>query len=69
MKLKSIIKFVARAAPVVIAHAPAVIAAVRDAKKAKANAKTRHPRESGDPDEAATTVPHEPSSRSALPRG
>lgn len=34
MSLKSIIRLALRAAPVVLAHAPAVIAAVREAKKA-----------------------------------
>ena len=34
MKLASIIKIVVRVAPVVIAQAPAVIAAVREAKRA-----------------------------------
>ena len=34
MSLKSILKLVVRVAPVVIAQAPAVIAAVREAKRA-----------------------------------
>lgn len=34
MSLKSIVRLVARAAPVIIANAPAVIAAVRKAKDA-----------------------------------
>ena len=34
MKLKSILKRVAKAAPVIIANAPAILAAARDVKKA-----------------------------------
>ncbi len=34
MKLKSILKRVAKAAPVIIANAPAVMAAVKEMKKA-----------------------------------
>ena len=34
MKLKSILKFVIRTAPVVLAQSPAIIAAVREVKKA-----------------------------------
>lgn len=34
MKLKSILKRAAKAAPVILANAPAIIAAVREVKKA-----------------------------------
>jgi hypothetical protein len=40
MKLKSILKRVAKAAPMIIANAPAVIAAAKEVKKALKKPKT-----------------------------
>lgn len=57
MNLKSIFKTIVRAAPVIIAHAPAVIAAVRDVKRAAKKPASRRFSEGIDPDLVGTPAP------------